>query len=250
MRGDAARGSELNAARAQHAVRQRSITTRLAAYRSVEAGMEAAEARDARESAAAAATADASPIARPRQSLFEGFSIPGLRGKKATKLAAPAQQTRADREPPIMVSFQQSTAAPPRSERRPAAPASGPRAQPRLAEAEVEAEVGAEARTPTLDLSPNPNPNANPNPNPTRNPHPNHPNPNPTQVPSPNPNPNPNPNPDPNPSLSPNPNPKRPSPTPNQVRGGGGEHADADVDAAERRVAWIQHHLRLGLGLA
>ena len=35
--------------------------------------------------------------ARPRASIFEGFSIPGLRGKALAKVTAPAKQTRPDK---------------------------------------------------------------------------------------------------------------------------------------------------------
>ena len=36
-------------------------------------------------------------VARPRASIFEGFSIPGLRGRAAAKATAPAKQTRPDK---------------------------------------------------------------------------------------------------------------------------------------------------------
>ena len=57
-----------------------------------------ARALDAHEAAAPAADLDdGGPTARPRQSVFEGFSIPGLRGKMAARVTAPAKQTRADK---------------------------------------------------------------------------------------------------------------------------------------------------------
>ena len=109
--------------------------------------MEAAEAQDAADADADAA----SPIARPRQTRF---SIPGLRGAKmASRLTAPAataKQTRAEKSS-LMVS-QQSSVAPPRLDTHrsfdePQASVSAPRAPPRLVEAEAEQEeVEAEVR--------------------------------------------------------------------------------------------------------
>ena len=48
--------------------------------------------------------------ARPRASIFEGFSIPGLRGKAAAKVTAPAKQTRPDKNS-ILVKRQSEAAA-------------------------------------------------------------------------------------------------------------------------------------------
>ena len=50
-------------------------------------------------------------VARPRASAFEGFSIPGLRGRAAAKLTAPAKQTRPDKNSLFVVPSKSVTAA-------------------------------------------------------------------------------------------------------------------------------------------
>ena len=49
--------------------------------------------------------------ARPRASIFEGFSLPGLRGRAAAKVTAPAKQTRPDKNSLFVVPSKSVTAA-------------------------------------------------------------------------------------------------------------------------------------------
>ena len=92
---------QLEAARAQHAARKAALR---------EAGVDAAEEMDALASPRVQSHKDdVGGAAQPRASIFQGFSIPGLRGKALAKVTAPAKQTRPDKNS-IMVKRQSEAA--------------------------------------------------------------------------------------------------------------------------------------------